>query len=71
MKQERVNIQNCFFCDKLTFSNEIYLTKKDFEDIQKSIGTIPESFGCKIGNKIICKSCVNDIYNMVTCETEE
>ncbi len=71
MKQEHVNIQNCFFCDKLTFSNAIYHTKKEFENIQKSIGIIPETFGGKVGNKIVCKSCAEDIYNLVTYETED
>ncbi len=66
MKQEHVNIQNCFFCDKLTFSNEIYHTKEEFKNIQKLIGMIPETFGGKVGNKIICNLCIGDIYSITT-----
>jgi hypothetical protein len=42
---------------------------QDFEIIQKIFGYIPEISGGKIGNKLICKSCKNDI-NIVTDKTE-
>ena len=71
MKQKPIDLQKCFFCDKIVFSDGTLYSKENFKDLQKVIGTIPESFGGKIGNKIVCKLCANDIYDIVNYETEE
>ncbi len=59
------NIQTCFFCNKLTFSNDKLYSREYYQKLQKLIGTIPNTFGGKIGNKIVCDLCKNEIQ-MIT-----
>ncbi len=62
---EKFEFGNCFFCDKLVIISDEYCSREDYENLHKQFDIIPERLGGKIGNKIICKSCKNDIWDMV------
>ena len=65
--EEKFDLGRCFFCDKLIMmdSTKCLCSKEDYENIRKILGNVPERIGGKIGNKIICKSCRDDIWSMV------
>ncbi len=65
MNEKKLDLGRCFFCDKLVMVDSINCLKEDYENIRKILGNIPDRIGGKIGNKIICKSCRDDILSMI------
>lgn len=63
--EQKLEFGDCFFCDKLVIISDNAYLREDYENLQKLLGSIPERLGGKIGNKIICKSCKDDIWTMV------
>ena len=59
-----LELENCFFCDKMVMITDVACSRKDYENLHKLIDTIPDRLGGKIGNKIVCKSCRADIWTM-------
>lgn len=62
---EKFEFGSCFFCDKFVILSDKNCSTKDYDNLRKLLGNMPERFGGKIGNKTICKSCKEDIWTMV------
>jgi hypothetical protein len=59
----------CFFCNKsvlpLDFREKYGWTLDVISNLQKQFGFVPEKQAGKIGNKIICEKCLEDLDGLL------
>jgi hypothetical protein len=62
---DRHKFKKCYFCDRNIVSKDIILDIDAIKEIKRTLGDIPEREAGKIGNKYICKCCLDDLKSLI------
>lgn len=67
------DLEKCHFCDKyVTPINFLWQkTIEQMKQFQELLGEIPNEIAGKIGNKLICKSCIGDLEMLLPFKYED
>mgnify|MGYP003395282250 CR=1 FL=1 len=62
---DKHKLKKCYFCDRLIMPKDINLDIDSIKEIRRTLGETPEKEAGKIGNKYMCKCCLNDLKLLI------
>lgn len=62
---DKYRLKRCYFCDRIIVPKETIIDVDSIKELKRTLGETPEKEAGKIGNKHICRCCLDDIKLLI------